>query len=137
MEFSREFENEIKEMIIDRLDNLEELAVYYDEVTDYIFQSEFADGSLTYDRYQSIQWLCKYYDDVGDIIHELVDELGYSMDDIPSFWDEPEKLQIWIVDSASRKLLCNCDWFEELYEACDYGELTWTDELIDELKDNL
>lgn len=137
MEFSREFNNEIREMIIDRLDNLEELAVYYDEVTDYIYQTEFADGSLTYDRYQSIQWLCKYYDDVGDIIHELIEELGYSMDDIPSFWDEPEKLQIWIVDSASRKLLSNCDWFDELYEACDYGELIWTAELINELKDNL
>lgn len=124
-------------MIIDRIDNLEELAVYYDEVTDYIYQTEYADGSLTYDRYQSIQWLCKYYDDVGDIIHELIEELGYSMDDIPSFWDEPEKLQIWIVDSASRKLLCNCDWFEELYEACDYGDLIWTAELINELKDNL
>ena len=105
MEFSREFENEIREMIIDRLDNLKELTVYYEEVAEYIFQSEFADGSLTYDRYQSIQWLFTYYEDVGDIIHELVDELGYSMGDIPSFWDEPEKLQIWIVDSASRKLL--------------------------------
>lgn len=79
------------------------------------------------------EWIIKYWDDIGDVLSELTNSYADTNTMVRlllDIFDQPQKFNLFIVCEYAIYLLNQCNTIKD---NSDKGEITFTDELIDQL----
>lgn len=140
--------DDVKDYIIDHLDDLEGYEHNLFDLGYDITEGDNGNGSVLYSTYDTVQYLAENYFDV----QEIVDELGDGLIDTSIFFSNPETFHVQILVTTV-DYICNCidlsDRIEELNNSgndkdqelaytlqslTDGETVEFTSEIIDELK---
>jgi hypothetical protein len=125
----------VKELIIDRLEcNYKGFNLNQDlyELPVDIFWDWECDGTVGVIENDK-EWIIKYWDDIGTVLNELPTSYLDTNDMVKlllDIFDQPQKFNLFIVREYAAYLLCKC---KTIYSNSNTGEITFTDELIDKL----
>ena len=123
--------NEVKGIIIDRLDAYQGETIYGCDLGYKLFESENVDGSYTYNTHEAEKWIKENFDNLGEIVEERTFQLGSEC--IPNIFDKPEAFQVVIFLEVSRYLIGQCSFIEENWDE----EIEFTSENIAIIKSQL
>lgn len=125
----------VKELIIDKLEcNYKGFNLNQDlyELPVDIFWDWACDGTVGVIENDK-EWIIKYWDDIGIVLDELPTSYLDTNDMVQlllDIFDQPQKFNLFIVREYAIYLLNQCNTIKD---NSDKGEITFTDELIDKL----
>ena len=124
----KKFTTELKETIIDRLNDYKNTTVYGCEIAYTLFESENATGSVLCNTYLTKEFIKENFDLFGDLI-EYVYDFGMKLNPFA----EPEKAHVILMIEASQNLLSKLDFMLNNWD----DKFKLTDKVIKEITDQL
>lgn len=119
MEKYENWEDLVKDLIIDRLEDYKSSKVYLCDLGYTLFEKENIDGSFTYNYYWSKELIKKYWDDFSELWENYLFSVG--QDNNFNVFDNPEKFVVIMLLEQAQNLLSNYDndfindnWNEEI-----------------------
>ena len=125
----KKFTTELKETIIDRLNDYKNTTVYGCDLAYTLFESEKTTSSVLCNTYLTKEFIKENFDLFGDLVEYVNDNLDMRLNP----FTEPEKAHVILMLEASRILLSQLDFID--YNWVDKIKLT--DEVIKEITDQL
>ena len=125
----KKFITELKETIIDRLNDYKNTTVYGCDLAYTLFESENATGSVLCNTYLTKEFIKENFDLFGD----LVQYVENNIDVVLNPFKEPEKSHVWLVMEGGCSLLSRLDFMLNNWN----DKFKLTDEVIKEITDQL
>ena len=127
-------DNELKkwaaEHCIDRLDEMEGVEVYMDELADELTERERMDGNVFMSTQESWDFISQNRYDAGDVLEEWVSGTGSCK---PNPLSEPDAFCVLLLEHYVRDVLYDCPSVESLGD----GKHELTREVIDAISEDL
>lgn len=101
------FEDLVKDLIIERLENYKGQKVYVCDLACTLFEGENIDESFTYSTYWSKELIKKYFDEFSYLYDEYIADCG--KENSINVFDEPEKFIVIMLLEQAQTLLSNYD----------------------------
>lgn len=121
--------DDVKDYIIDRLDDLEGYEHNLFDLGYDITQCDNVSGSVLYNTYETVQYLAENYFDVS----EIVDELGDELIDTSIFFSNPEAFHVQIL-VVTAEYICSCIDLDDRIEELNSSDNEEDHELADTLQ---
>ena len=121
----KKFTTELKETIIDRLNDYKNTTVYGCDLSYTLFESENTTGSVLCNTYLTKEFIKENFDLFGDLVEYVNDNFDMELNP----FIEPEVLML----EASQSLLSQLDFINDYWNE----EFKLTDEVIKEITDQL
>ena len=125
----KKFTTELKETIIDRLNDYKNTTVYGCDLAYTLFESENVNGSVLCNTYLTREFIKENFDLFGD----LVQYVENNIDVVLNPFKEPEKSHVWLVMEGGCSLLSRLDFILNNWN----DKFKLTDEVIKEITDQL
>ena len=125
----KKFTTELKETIIDRLNDYKNTTVYGCDLAYTLFESENVNGSVLCNTYLTREFIKENFDLFGD----LVQYVENNIDVVLNPFKEPEKSHVWLVMEGGCSLLSRLDFILNSWN----DKFKLTDEVIKEITDQL
>ena len=125
----KKFTTELKETIIDRLNDYKNTTVYGCDIAYTLFESENATGSVLCNTYLTKEFIKQNFDLFGD----LVQYVENNIDVVLNPFKEPEKSHVWLVMEGGCSLLSRLDFMLNNWD----NKFKLTDEVIKEITKQL
>ena len=126
---TKTFYTDLRNTIIDRLNDYKNTEVYGSELAYTLFEGENANGSVLCNKYLTKEFIKNHFDLFADFSEYYKDNFGESLD----IFAEPEKAHVILLLEASQMVLSNLDTIDEFWN--DSKELT--EELINSIVEEL
>ena len=120
---------ELKETIIDRLNDYKNTTVYGCDLTYTLYESENITGSVLCNTYATKEFIKENF----DLFDDLVQYVENNIDIVLNPFTEPEKAHVILMIEASQNLLSNLDFILNNWN----DKFKLTDEVIKEITDQL
>ena len=114
----KKFTTELKETIIDRLNDYKNTTVYGCDLAYTLFERENIDGSVLYNTYLTKEFIKENFDLFGDLVEYVKDNMDYALNP----FSEPEKAHVWLLLEASQSILSKIPIIDKFWN--DEKELT-------------
>ena len=121
----KKFTTELKETIIDRLNDYKNTTVYGCDLAYTLFKSENATGSVLCNTYLTKEFIKENFDLFGDLVEYVNDNFGMKLNP----FTEPEKAHVILMIEASQNLLSKLDFMLNNWN----DKFKLTDEVIKEI----
>ena len=125
----KKFTTELKETIIDRLNDYKNTAVYGCDLAYTLFESENITGSVLCNTYATKEFIKENF----DLFYDLVQYVENNIDIVLNLFTEPEKVHVWLVMEGACNLLSRLDFMLNNWD----NKFKLTDEVIKEITDQL
>ena len=125
----KKFITELKETIIDRLNDYKNTTVYGCDLAYTLFESENTTSSVLCNTYLTKEFIKENFDLFGD----LVEYVNYNFDMKLNPLTEPEKAHVWLVMEGACNLLSRLDFMFNNWD----NKFKLTDKVIKEITDQL
>ena len=125
----KKFTTELKETIIDRLNDYKNTTVYGCDLSYTLFESENTTGSVLCNTYLTKEFIKENFDLFGQLVEYANDNMGITLNP----FNEPEKAHVWLLLEASQSLLSQCETVDKFWN--DEKEID--DELINSITEEL
>ena len=125
----KKFTTELKETIIDRLNDYKNTTVYGCDLAYTLFESENAAGSVLCNTYLTKEFIKENFDLFCDLVEYVNDNLDMKLNP----FTEPENAHVILMLKASRILLSQLDFIDDNW----VDKFKLTDEVIKEITDQL
>ena len=125
----KKFTTELKETIIDRLNDYKNTTVYGCDLAYTLFENENANGSVLCSTYLTKEFIKENFDLFGDLTLYVNDDFGIKLNP----FTEPEKAHVILMLESSQSLLSQLDFINDYWNE----EFKLTDEVIKEITDQL
>ena len=125
----KKFTTELKETIIDRLNDYKNTTVYGCDLAYTLFESENTTSSVLCNTYLTKEFIKENFDLFGDLVEYVNDNLDMKLNP----FTEPEKAHVILMREASRILLSQLDFIDDNW----VDKIKLTDEVIKEITDQL
>ena len=125
----KKFTTELKETIIDRLNDYKNTTVYGCDLAYTLFESENVNGSVLCNTYLTKEFIKQNFDLFGD----LVQYVENNIDVVLNPFKEPEKSHVWLVMEGGCSLLSRLDFMLNNWD----NKFKLTDEVIKEITKQL
>lgn len=125
----KKFITELKETIIDRLNDYKNTTVYGCDLAYTLFESENVNGSVLCNTYLTREFIKENFDLFGDLVQYVNDNFDMKLN--PS--TEPEMAHVILMLEASQSLLSKLDFMLNNWD----NKFKLTDEVIKEITDQL
>ena len=126
---TKTFYTDLKNTIIERLNDYKCVEVYGSELAYTLFEGENANGSVICNTYKTKEFIKNNFDLFADFSEHYKNNFGESLD----IFAEPEKAHVILLLEASKIVLSNLDTINEFWN--DSKELT--EELINAIVEEL
>ena len=126
---TKTFYTDLRNTIIDRLNDYKNTEVYGSELAYTLFEGENANGSVLCNTYKTKEFIKNHFDLFADFSEYYKDNFGESLD----IFAEPEKAHVILLLEAAQMVLSNLDTVNEFWN--DSKELT--EELISAIVEEL
>ena len=126
---TKTFYTDLRNTIIDRLNDYKGSNVYGSELAYTLFEGENANGSVLCNTYKTKEFIKNNFDLFADFSEYYKDNFGESLD----IFAEPEKAHVILLLEAAQMVLSNLDTINEFWN--DSKELT--EELINAIVEEL
>ena len=126
---TKTFYTDLRNTIIDRLNDYKNTEVYGSELAYTLFEGENANGSVLCNTYKTKEFIKNHFDLFADFSEYYKDNFGESLD----IFAEPEKAHVILLLEAAQMVLSNLDTVNEFWN--DSKELT--EELINAIVEEL
>ncbi len=126
---TKTFYTDLRNTIIDRLNDYKNAEVYGSELAYTLFEGENANGSVLCNTYLTKEFIKNHFDLFADFSEYYKDNFGVSLD----IFAEPEKAHVILLLESARMVLSNLDTVNEFWN--DSKELT--EELINAIIEEL
>ena len=126
---TKTFYTDLRNTIIDRLNDYKNTDVYGSELAYTLFEGENANGSVLCNTYLTKEFIKNNFDLFADFSEYYKDNFGESLD----IFAEPEKAHVILLLEAAQMVLSNLDTIDEFWN--DSKELT--EELINAIIEEL
>ena len=121
----KKFITELKETIIDRLNDYKNTTVYGCDLAHTLFESENATGSVLCNTYKTKEFIKENFDLFGDLALYVNDNFDMKLNP----FTEPEKAHVCLILEASQSLLSQLKFIDKNWNE----EIELTDEVIKEI----
>ena len=125
----KKFTTELKETIIDRLNDYKNTTVYGCDIAYTLFESENVTGSVLCNTYLTKEFIKENFDLFGDLVEYVNDNLDMELNP----FIEPEVAHVILMLEASQSLLSQLDFINDNWD----NKFKLTDEVIKEITDQL
>ena len=125
----KKFTTELKETIIDRLNDYKNTTVYGCDLAYTLFEGENVNGAVLFSTYLTKEFIKENFDLFGDLLEYVNDNFDMKLNP----FTEPEKAHVILMTEASQSLLSQLDFISDYWNE----ELKLTDEVIKEITDQL
>ena len=125
----KKFTTELKETIIDRLNDYKNTAVYGCDLAYTLFESENITGSVLCNTYATKEFIKENF----DLFYDLVQYVENNIDIVLNLFTELEKVHVWLVMEGACHLLSRLDFMLDNWD----NKFKLTDEVIKEITDQL
>lgn len=125
----KKFTTELKETIIDRLNDYKNTTVYGCDLAYTLFEGENVNGTVLFSTYLTKEFIKENFDLFGD----LVQYVENNIDVVLNPFKEPEKSHVWLVMEGGCSLLSRLDFVLNNWN----DKFKLTDEVIKEITDQL
>ena len=125
----KKFTTELKETIIDRLNDYKNTTVYGCDLAYTLFESENVNGSVLCNTYLTREFIKENFDLFGDLVQYVENNIDVVL--IP--FKELEKAHVWLVMEGGCSLLSRLDFILNNWN----DKFKLTDEVIKEITDQL
>ena len=125
----KKFTTELKETIIDRLNDYKSTTVYGCDLAYTLFESENTNSSVLCNTYLTKEFIKENFDLFGDLVEYVNDNLDMKLNP----FSEPGKAHVILMLEASRILLSQLDFIDDNWA----DKFKLTDEVIKEITDQL
>ena len=125
----KKFTTELKETIIDRLNDYKNTTVYGCDLAYTLFESENATGSVLCNTYLTKEFIKENFDLFGDLVEYIDDNLDMKLNPFL----EPEKAHVILMLESSQSLLSQLDFINDYWDE----KIKLTDKVIKEITDQL
>ena len=125
----KKFTTELKETIIDRLNDYKNTTVYGCDIAYTLFESENATGSVLCNTYLTKEFIKENFDLFGDLVEYVNDNFGMKLNP----FTESEKAHVILMLESSQSLLSQLDFINDNWN----DKFRLTDEVIKEITDQL
>ena len=125
----KKFTTELKETIIDRLNDYKNTTVYGCDIAYTLFESENATGSVLCNTYLTKEFIKENFDLFGDLVEYIDDNLDMKLNPFL----EPEKAHVILMLESSQSLLSQLDFINDYWDE----KIKLTDKVIKEITDQL
>lgn len=125
----KKFTTELKETIIDRLNDYKNTTVYGCDLAYTLFESENVNGSVLCNTYLTREFIKENFDLFSDLVEYVNDNLDMKLNP----FIEPENAHVILMLKASRILLSQLDFIDDNW----VDKFKLTDEVIKEITDQL
>ncbi|MFO0090035.1 MAG: hypothetical protein ACK518_04465 [bacterium] len=95
------FTNDLKNTIIDRLNDYSGNSYYACDLANTLFEGENANGSVLCNTYQTKEFIKANFDLFGDLVEYVKDNMHFTLNP----FQEPEKAHVWLLLQASQSIL--------------------------------
>ena len=126
---TKTFYTDLRNTIIDRLNDYKNTEVYGSELAYTLFEGENANGSVLCNTYKTKEFIKNHFDLFADFSEYYKDNFGESLD----IFAEPEKAHVILLLEAAQVVLSNLNTVNEFWN--DSKELT--EELINAIIEEL
>ena len=126
---TKTFYTDLRNTIIDRLNDYKNTDVYGSELAYTLFEGENANGSVLCNTYETKEFIKNHFDLFAEFSEYYKDNFGESLD----IFAEPEKAHVILLLEASQMVLSNLDTVNEFWN--ESKELT--EELINSIVEEL
>ena len=126
---TKTFYTDLRNTIIDRLNDYKNTNVYGCDLAYTLFEGENANGSVFCNAYKTKEFIKNNFDLFADFSEYYKDNFGESLD----IFEEPEKAHVILLLEAAQMVLSNLDTINEFWN--DMKELT--QELINSIIEEL
>ena len=120
---------ELKETIIDRLNDYKNTTVYGCDLSYTLFESENTTGSVLCNTYLTKEFIKENFDLFGQLVEYANDNMVITLNP----FNEPEKAHVWLLLETSQSLLSQCETVYKFWN--DKKEID--DELINSITEEL
>lgn len=125
----KKFTTELKETIIDRLNDYKNTTVYGCDLAYTLFESENATGSVLCNTYLTKEFIKENFDLFVDLVQYVNDNFDMKLNS----FTEPEMAHVILMLEASQNLLSKLDFMLNNWD----NKFKLTDEVIKEITDQL
>ena len=125
----KKFTTELKETIIDRLNDYKNTTVYGCDLAYTLFESENANGSVLCNTYLTKEFIKENFDLFCDLVEYVNDNLDMKLNP----FTEPENAHVILMIEASQSLLSQLDFMLNNWD----NKFKLTGEVIKEITDQL
>lgn len=126
---TKTFYTDLRNTIIDRLNDYKGSNVYGSELAYTLFERENANGSVLCNTYRTKEFIKENFDLFGQLVDYVKDNMGMTLNP----FNEPEKAHVWLLLEASQSLLSRCKTVDKFWN--DEKEID--DELISSITEEL
>ena len=126
---TKTFYTDLRNTIIDRLNDYKNTDVYGSELACTLFEGENANGSVLCNTYKTKEFIKNHFDLFAEFSEYYKDNFGESLD----IFAEPEKAHVILLLEAAQMVLSNLNTVDEFWN--DSKELT--DDLINAIVEEL
>lgn len=95
------FTQDLKNQIIDRLNDYAGGSHYACDLSSTLFEGENANGSVLCNTYQTKEFIKANFDLFGDLVEYVKDNMDYTLNP----FQEPEKAHVWLLLEASQSII--------------------------------
>ncbi len=95
------FTDDLKNQIIDRLNDYAGGNYYACDLSSTLFEGENINGSVLCNTYQTKEFIKANFDLFGDLVQHVKDNMDYTLNP----FNEPEKAHVWLLLEASQSIL--------------------------------
>ena len=112
------FTQDLKNQIIDRLNDYAGNSYYACDLAQTLFEGENANGSVLCNAWQTKEFIKANFDLFGDLVEYCKDNMDFTLNP----FQEPEKAHVWLLLEASQSILSKLPTIDEKWN--DNIELT-------------
>lgn len=132
MEKYEKWEDLVKDLIIDRLEDYKNVSVYACDLAYTLFENENIDGSFTCSTYWSKELIKKYFDDFATLYDEFIFNMGN--ENAINVFEEPEKFIVIMLLECSNMLIGQLEFTHKNYDKQIKLDNKTINKIIKELK---
>lgn len=121
----KKFITELRETIIDRLNDYKNTTVYGCDLAYTLFENENVNGSVLCNTYLTKEFIKENFDLFGDLVQYVNDNFGMKLNP----FTEPEKAHVILMLEASQSLLSQLDFIDDNWN----NEIELNSEVIKEI----
>ena len=125
----KKFTTELKETIIDRLNDYKNTTVYGCDLAYTLFENENANGPVLCNTYLTKEFIKENFDLFEDLVQYIKDNIDIELNP----FTEPEKAHVILMIESSKSLLSQLDLINDYWNE----EFKLTDEVFKEITDQL
>ena len=108
----KKFTTELKETIIDRLNDYKNTTVYGCDLAYTLFESENVNGTVLFSTYLTKEFIKENFDLFGDLVEYTNNNLDMELNP----FIEPEKAHVILILEASQNLLSKLDFINDYWD---------------------